>query len=262
MWRLNEKSNGASREESVAAASRKRSVGRDESKETSRKGEVGRSRKQAGRSRKENGRSREEVDTAMKRGMLLVALILAAGLARGADNLKINPHLDYSDHNRKQGPLITGDDMDDGVVKGKPNYIYFYMEKCYNAKRQARITVHQYDRYRDFVHFVIIDLDQPVNDVQKALINKYCFKVIPHTTLLDKDGTVVLDYTGETDEPTMAGWVDYIVRTAQGEEQAGSSKPGSQGGQTGQSGQAGQNGSAGQPGSSEPAGDGAKGQDN
>ena len=152
----------------------------------------------------------------MKRGFaILFAFVTAAGLLQAADNLKIAPNLDYSDHNKKQGPLISGDHMSDGVEKGKPNYIFFYMEKCYNAKRQARITVHQYDKYRDFVHFVIIDLNQPVNDVQKALINKYCFRVIPHTTLLDKDGNVVLDYTGETDEPTMNGWVDYIVRTAQ-----------------------------------------------
>lgn len=157
----------------------------------------------------------------MKRaGAILFVLLMAAGFLKGADNLKINPNLDYSDHNKKQGPLIYGDNMDDGVVKGKPNYIIFYMEKCYNAKRQARITVQMYNKYRDFVHFVVIDTDQPVSAVQKALIQKYCFKVIPHTTLLDKDGNVVFDYTGETDEPTMNGWVSYVVRTSQAESSA------------------------------------------
>jgi thioredoxin-like negative regulator of GroEL len=158
----------------------------------------------------------------MKRSwaMLFVALLLAVpSLLESADNLKLNPNLDYSDHNKKQGPLITGDHMTEGVVKGMPNYIIFYFEKCYNAKRQARITVRMYQKYRDFVHFVVVDVDQPVTQVQKDLIQKYCYKIIPHTTILDKDGKVVFDYTGETDEPTMDGWLDYVVRTAQAENQ-------------------------------------------
>jgi len=165
----------------------------------------------------------EEEDTAPMKGSRALAamalLLVTPCLLAGAENLKINPHLDYSDHNRKQGPLITGDDMDSGVVKGMPNYIIFYMEKCYNAKRQARITVHMYNKYRDIVHFVIVDVDQPMTEEMRMLRQKYCFKVIPHTTLLDRDGNVVFDYTGETDEATMDGWLDYAVRTSQAEEQ-------------------------------------------
>lgn len=154
------------------------------------------------------------------RALAVIALLLVAPcLVVGAENLKINPHLDYSDHNKKQGPLITGDDMDSGIVKGVPNYIIFYMEKCYNAKRQARITVHMYNKYRDIVHFVIIDVDQPMTEEMRMLRQKYCFKVIPHTTILDRDGNVVFDYTGETDEATMNGWIDYAVRTSQVEEE-------------------------------------------
>jgi len=154
----------------------------------------------------------------MKRGCatLLVAMLLASPcLLKGSENLKLNPNLDYSDHNKKQGPLITGDHMEEGVVKGMPNYIIFYFEKCYNAKRQARITVHLYQKYRDFVHFVIVDVDQPMTEEMKTLRWKYCFKVIPHTTILDKEGNAVFDYTGETDEATMDGWLDYVVRNAQ-----------------------------------------------
>ncbi len=158
----------------------------------------------------------------MKRScaMLFLGLLLARPcLLKGADNLKLNPNLDYSDHNKKQGPLITGDRMEQGVVKGMPNYIIFYFEKCYNAKRQARITVRMYQKYRDFVHFVIVDVDQPMTEEQKMLRQKYCFKIIPHTTILDKDGNAVFDYTGETDEATMNGWLDYVVREAQAENQ-------------------------------------------
>ena len=62
----------------------------------------------------------------------LLAMALAAGLAlpltaRAADNLKLNQHLDYSSDSQ-DGRLITGDNMDKGVVEGKPNHIIFFGE--------------------------------------------------------------------------------------------------------------------------------------
>jgi len=156
----------------------------------------------------------------MKRGqaVALLALVLAMPCwLKAAENLAINPKLDYSDHNKSQGPLITGEHMEDGAEKGMPNYIFFYMEKCYNAKRQALITVHLYEKYKDRVHFVVVDLNkQPLSEPQKQLRQKYCFGLIPHETLLDKNGSAVFDYTGETDEATLDGWMDYLVRTSRG----------------------------------------------
>jgi len=60
---------------------------------------------------------------------LLVAIGFLAfvGSARGGENLRLNPHLDYSSDSQ-DGPLITGDQMDEGAVEGKPNYIIFYGE--------------------------------------------------------------------------------------------------------------------------------------
>ncbi len=63
------------------------------------------------------------------KGSLLVAigfLALVAG-ARAGENLRLNPRLDYSSDSQ-DGPLITGDHMDDGAVEGKPNYVIFYGE--------------------------------------------------------------------------------------------------------------------------------------
>jgi len=57
-----------------------------------------------------------------------------------AENLKLNQHLDYSSDSQ-DGPLITGDRMDDGAVAGKPNYLIFYAEGCFNSKRQSRRTI-------------------------------------------------------------------------------------------------------------------------
>jgi hypothetical protein len=143
----------------------------------------------------------------------LLALILALPAAlRAADNLVLNPNLDYSDHNKKQGPLITGDNINDGLVQGVPNYIFFFGEKCYNSKRQARLTVHMYEKYKDRVHFVIVDLDKLTSPEQKLIRNRYFVGWIPHTTILDKQRHVVFDYTGDTEDSIIDGWLAYTLR--------------------------------------------------
>jgi hypothetical protein len=58
---------------------------------------------------------------------LLSAAIALPVSAGAADNLKLNQHLDYSSDSQ-DGPLITGDNMDKGVVDGVPNHIIFYGE--------------------------------------------------------------------------------------------------------------------------------------
>lgn len=58
---------------------------------------------------------------------LAVAALALAARSDAAENLKINPRLDYSSDSQ-DGPLITGDQMDDGAVAGIPNYILMYGE--------------------------------------------------------------------------------------------------------------------------------------
>lgn len=59
------------------------------------------------------------------RPFLLVAVLVAASLAQAGENLRINPRLDYSSDSQ-DGPLITGDQMGEGALPGKPNYIIMY----------------------------------------------------------------------------------------------------------------------------------------
>ena len=140
--------------------------------------------------------------------LLALSLVIVPGFLRGADNLKLAPGLDFM-KNAYQGPAITGDKMWDGIEKGKPNYIFMYGEFCYDAKRQAQRTVEMYRDYGDRVHFVIIDLSRPIAKVeQMPLVKKYYTGLFPHTTILDKNGKVVLDYTGEIDDATLIGWID------------------------------------------------------
>ena len=74
---------------------------------------------------------------------IMTASVLAGSFsfaARAAENLKLNPKLDYSSDSQ-DGPLITGDHMSDGAVAGSQTDIIMYDEACYNSKRQARRTV-------------------------------------------------------------------------------------------------------------------------
>ena len=66
----------------------------------------------------------------MRRTQMLLVVAMAIGLAAGAragENLRINPRLDYSSDSQ-DGPLITGDHMDEGAVAGRPNYVFIYGE--------------------------------------------------------------------------------------------------------------------------------------
>ena len=58
--------------------------------------------------------------------LFAVGLGLAANL-KSADNLRLNPRLNYSSDSQ-DGPLITGDRLDEGAVRGKPNYIFMFGE--------------------------------------------------------------------------------------------------------------------------------------
>ena len=61
---------------------------------------------------------------------ILILALVAAGLSvaanlRAAENLRLNPRLNYSSDSQ-DGPLITGPDS--GLVKGKVNYVFIFEE--------------------------------------------------------------------------------------------------------------------------------------
>ena len=120
--------------------------------------------------------------------VLALALVVAANTF-AADNLRLNQGLDYSSDSM-DGPLITGDNFDAGAQAGRVNYIIIYGEGCFNSKRQAKRTVELYEKYKDTVAFVIIDLDMRRSEAQQKLVKKYYQGSIPHIVLLDKSGRV------------------------------------------------------------------------
>jgi hypothetical protein len=134
--------------------------------------------------------------------MTWVIVFAAAALAQN-QQLKLNPHLDYNSDS-VDGPLITGNDTETGVVAGKPNYVMIYGEGCFNSKRQARRTVALSERYGDRVNFVIIDLDKPQSSAQLKLVLSYYEGSIPELVVLDGDGKPVYNQAGEQTEEVLS----------------------------------------------------------
>ena len=66
----------------------------------------------------------------MRRKLIFVLFAAALNMAVNlvaAEDLRLNPRLDYSTDSQ-DGPLITGDHIEDGAVRGKPNYVFMFGE--------------------------------------------------------------------------------------------------------------------------------------
>jgi hypothetical protein len=132
--------------------------------------------------------------------LLATAAALALAMpAHAAENLKLNQHLDYTSDSQ-DGPLITGDHLEDAAVSGKPAYAIFYGESCFNSKRQARRTVELYEKYKGRVQFVVVDLDRPRSPAQEELVKKFYKGYIPHVVVLNRDGKTAYNASGEVEE--------------------------------------------------------------
>lgn len=127
---------------------------------------------------------------------IILSLFLSTNIFAATD-LKINPKLRYSS-DTNDGPLITGKDLNSAKLSSdKPSYVIFYHRECYNSKRQAKRIVELYDKYKEKVNFVVIDLDQIRNNDQVKLKRKYYKNYIPHVTMISKGGSVLYDRAGE-----------------------------------------------------------------
>jgi thiol-disulfide isomerase/thioredoxin len=134
----------------------------------------------------------------MTKWLIALAIALAGVSLHAAENLKLNEHLDFTSDSQ-DGPLITGDHLEEGAVAGKPTYIIMYGEGCFNSKRQARRTIELYERYKGKVQFVVVDLDKPRSAAQKDLEKKFYKGYIPHVTVLDRDGKIAYNSAGEVE---------------------------------------------------------------
>lgn len=144
--------------------------------------------------------------------MIFVLLLAMPALPlRAADNLRLNDHLDYTSDSQ-DGPLITGDHLDEGAAGGKPNYVIIYSEGCFNSKHQARTTVDLYQKYKGRVNFVVVDLDQPRSGPQQQLVKQYYGGYIPHVVVLDRAGQPVYNRAGEVSAEHISAILDRALR--------------------------------------------------
>ncbi|HET6180151.1 MAG TPA: hypothetical protein VFE61_24740 [Candidatus Sulfotelmatobacter sp.] len=152
----------------------------------------------------------------MTKMLLRTVLLLSLGSQMfGIDNLKLNSRLDYSSDSL-DGPLITGDDAQSGFVAGKTNYVIIYGEGCFNSKRQTRRTVELYNKYRDQVHFVVVDLDQKRSPEQQRLVKEYYQGSIPHVLILDANGKPLYNSAGEVDSKHISSIFEQSFSLAAG----------------------------------------------
>jgi hypothetical protein len=142
----------------------------------------------------------------MKKTLLQLSLLLTLTVTTSfaIDNLKLNSQLDYSSDSL-DGPLIRGDDAQAGFVAGKTNYVIMYGEGCFNSKRQARRTVELYNKYRNQVHFVVVDLDAKRSPEQQKLVKQFYKGYIPHVVVLDANGNPLYNSSGEVDSKEIEG---------------------------------------------------------
>ena len=56
-----------------------------------------------------------------------------------------------------------------------------------------------YEKYKDRVGFVIIDLDLQRSEAQQSLVNRYFQGSIPHVVVLDSSGHTIYNAAGEVD---------------------------------------------------------------
>jgi len=140
-----------------------------------------------------------------------ISLVAFIASAQAADNLKLNPKLDYSSDSQ-DGPLISGDNMDAGFTPGKAAYVIIYVEGCFNSKRQARRTVELYEKYKGRVQFVVIDLDHPLPAQQEELRKKYYKGYIPHVAVLSAAGAPLYNSSGEVDSAVISKLLEQSMR--------------------------------------------------
>jgi thiol-disulfide isomerase/thioredoxin len=143
--------------------------------------------------------------------LLAGAFVFAAALLAQGQHLTLNPHLDYNSDS-VDGPLITGNDTQTGVVAGKPNYVMIYGEGCFNSKRQARRTAALSERFGDKVNFVIIDLDKPQSPAQLTLVQTYYTGSIPDLVVLDDNGKPVYNQAGEQSTQVLGNILDTALK--------------------------------------------------
>jgi hypothetical protein len=117
--------------------------------------------------------------------------------AGAASGLKLAPQLSFDDDSSPIFP-IQGENLSEGsIASGEATVIFFGTSNCWNTSREAERLVKLYPRFRNQIHFVIVDLNN-VAPEQQASVSQYYHGYIPTITAIDSKGNVIYDRAGET----------------------------------------------------------------
>lgn len=129
---------------------------------------------------------------------LLMALVLMIGVpVQAADNLTLASNLSFVDDSSPNFPIEAKHLDDAAIASDRPTVIFFGTAHCWNTAREAERLVALYPLSRDYVHFVVVDLNH-ASPAQQRLANKYYPGYIPTLAIFDKSGRLVYDRAGET----------------------------------------------------------------
>ena len=158
--------------------------------------------------------------------LLLPGILFAAGGSEiklpgaaagpgGARNLTLAPKLSFTDDSSANFP-IRGENLGDGrIASDRPTAIFFGTAHCWNTNREAERFVRLYEIRKDSVRFLVVDLDRPSRE-QKPLVARLYSGYIPTLAILDRDGKVVYNRSGETArERGDTSRLEELVRSAQ-----------------------------------------------
>jgi len=117
--------------------------------------------------------------------------------AGAASGLKLAPQLSFDDDSSPNFP-IQGENLSEGsVASGEATVIFFGTSNCWNTSREAERLVRLYPRFRNRIHFVIVDLNN-VAPEQQALVSQYYHGYIPTIAAIDSKGSLIYNRAGET----------------------------------------------------------------
>jgi len=115
---------------------------------------------------------------------------------------------------------LSGDDLSIGFGLNDSGEVVGFSQNTQSGGKRGIITpstrraarYRLYEKYKDRVQFVIIDLDHSLSRAQQQLQEKCYRGYIPHVVVLDPSGGALYNSSGEVEEATISALLDKALR--------------------------------------------------
>src|SRR5882724_13475961 len=110
--------------------------------------------------------------------VVVTGAVTTVGAVEGAQNLTLAPGLSFTDDSSDSFP-IRGNDLGTAeIAPGRVAIVFFGAAHCWNTNREAERLVAVYPKFRERVHFIIVDVKRP-STAQRPLMKSYYRGSIP-----------------------------------------------------------------------------------